>query len=326
MASSRPTMARLRTSRRDACCRRDTGSMVVASAWPMRPTAVAVAMACTSETPTPRVTTVLANSWPRASPGNLASGTDSPVSSDSSTSRWPSRNTASAAMRSPSCSTSTSPHTTSRPGMRISCPARITSARGADNSRSDSSARCVLRSCTRVMPMITNTDASRKIASARSPSIRYRLPATSSIRNIGSMSTLTAIARIGLGVLPGSRLGPCAASRRAASAGSSPVRLAGWGGFTVPMRSPGVRCRRPRKVAGEGSPGRGPVWRIDRRYRVRQRQTSTGTSASSSVFCVTLPSNSFSMPRQPCVAITITSQWYFETAAAIAHSGRLSIS
>ena len=61
---------------------------------------------------------------------------------------------------------------TSRPAMRRSTPSRNTRARGADSSRSDSSARCVRRSCTSVMPMTTKTKPSRNKASARSPSAR----------------------------------------------------------------------------------------------------------------------------------------------------------
>ena len=110
--------------------------------------------------------------WLSCAKGSLATGTASPVSRDSSTSSWPSISSASAAMRSPSCSTSRSPRTTSRPAMRCSWPSRITSARGADRSRRDSSARWVLRSCASVMPMTTNTKPSKNSASPRSPSAR----------------------------------------------------------------------------------------------------------------------------------------------------------
>ena len=178
-ASTTAASPRARTSLREPDWSADGGSTVVARSAPMRPTAVWAATACTWATPTPRVTTVLANrrlalsgaSAPCAA-ACLATGTASPVSKDSSTSSWPSTNTASAAMRSPSCSTSRSPRTTSRPAMRCSWPSRITRARGADRSRRDSRARCVLRSCASVMPMTTKTKPSRNKASARSPSAR----------------------------------------------------------------------------------------------------------------------------------------------------------
>ena len=183
-ASARAATPRVRTSRREPCCSAEDGSTVAARSAPMRPMAVRPAVALTRARPTPRVTTVLANRTcsgagaggraPPPSPGSgsLATGTDSPVSSDSFTSSRPESSTASAAMRSPSCSTSRSPQTTSRPAMRCSCPSRSTRARGAERSRSDSRARCVLRSCTRVMPMTTKTKPSRNSASARSPRAR----------------------------------------------------------------------------------------------------------------------------------------------------------
>ncbi len=87
VASSSPPVASWRISRREASCRPETGSTVVLSACPMRPTAVNPATAWASATPTPLVTTVLANSWPASAPGSLVTGTASPVSSDSLTSR-----------------------------------------------------------------------------------------------------------------------------------------------------------------------------------------------------------------------------------------------
>ena len=69
--------------------------------------------------------------------GVLRTGTDSPVSSDSSTDRlMPRRRTASAGTRSPSARTIRSPRTTSRPAIRRWAPPRTTSARGLERSRS----------------------------------------------------------------------------------------------------------------------------------------------------------------------------------------------
>jgi hypothetical protein len=148
VASNSPATVSCTIRRREACCRPEGGSVVAASAWPMRPTAVAAPVAFTRASPTPLVITVLANRWGVPSPpgvagapaavasvngagasgtassgsgtGSLSTGTASPVSSDSSTVSWPCISRASAATRSPSCSTSRSPRTTSRPAMRAS--------------------------------------------------------------------------------------------------------------------------------------------------------------------------------------------------------------
>ena len=218
MARLSPARVRLRIRRRDASCNPERGSTVRASASPIRPTAVAPAVAVTSAMPMPRVTSVLANNTARSPPGSFETGTASPVNSDSLASSWPSRRIASAAMRSPSCSTSRSPSTTSRPAMRTSSPSRRTSARGDERSRKDSSARWVLRSWTRVMPITTITAESRKIASAMSPRARYSPPATSSIRNIGSVTTSRTMRKNDFGSVPGRLFGPSAARRRTASA------------------------------------------------------------------------------------------------------------
>ena len=186
-AVSRAPAPSQRTSRREPSCSAEGGSVVAESAAPMRPTAVRPPVSRTSARPMPWVTTVLANSQGVSSPpgsaadsalllladaGRLRTGTASPVSSDSFTDTWPPISWASAATRSPSRSTRQSPRTTSRLAMRCSTPSRRTSARGADRSRSDSSARWVRRSCTRVMPITTPTKPSRNRASPRLPSAR----------------------------------------------------------------------------------------------------------------------------------------------------------
>ena len=75
---------------------------------------------------------------------NLRTGTDSPVSKDSSAVRLvQDRRTASAGTRSPSARIAMSPRTTSRPAMRFFSPSRITEALGLDKSRKASKAPSV---------------------------------------------------------------------------------------------------------------------------------------------------------------------------------------
>ena len=145
-------MAAIRTSRAVSRCR---GVDPVSSDWiclPMRPRPVAAPVATTSATPCPLVTRLPEKidgrssppgrssvSWPPAE--RLRTGTDSPVSSDSSAARfcaW--RSTPSAGTRSPSATKTMSPRTTSRLAMRFRTPSRRTSARGLDRSRSAASA------------------------------------------------------------------------------------------------------------------------------------------------------------------------------------------
>jgi hypothetical protein len=128
--------------------------------------------------------------------GSLRTGTDSPVSRDSSACRsLHERSTASAGTRSPSATSTMSPRATSLPGTYICRPSRITRARGLDRSRKASRARSVLRSWKTVMPMTTNTKPSSMKASWRSPRTAYRAPANTSRRNMGSRATPSAMAK-----------------------------------------------------------------------------------------------------------------------------------
>ena len=184
-ASTTPTTARPRTRRREARCSCDSDSSVEARAWPMRPIALAAPVAVTTARPTPLVTKVPANRPESGTPDCLPAsgsggradgifwqGMDSPVSSDSSELTWPSTSQASAVMRSPSCSTSRSPRTTSLLAMRSSRPSRITRALGDDMSRSASSARWARCSCVKVSATTPSTEASRNSASPTLPMAR----------------------------------------------------------------------------------------------------------------------------------------------------------
>ena len=158
-------MAKIRTSRRVCACSRGGSVSSVLSDWPILPISLRVPVAITSAIAVPRTTSEPENThgqivaagppaFGRPAPARaiLRTGTDSPVSSDSSVCRsLASTSTASAGTRSPSASTRRSPRTTSRPAMRLRSPSRMTSARGLVRSRSASSTRSVRLSCTTVI-------------------------------------------------------------------------------------------------------------------------------------------------------------------------------
>ena len=103
----------------------------------------------------------------------FSTGSDSPLSSDSSISKpLLSRRMASAGMRSPSATSIKSPTTSSAPGTLRRTPARSTSARGAANWRRAASARSVLPSWYKVRPSVTATISDRNRPSASSPNKR----------------------------------------------------------------------------------------------------------------------------------------------------------
>ena len=172
-------IANIVTRRRVCSCSRGVSVSSVRRDCPILPISVRIPVDVTSAMPLPRTTSVPENTKGRSSPpvcggpasvsGMLASlrtGTDSPVSSDSSSSRSSHCTTvASAATRSPSESTIRSPRTTSRPAMRTRSPSRITSARGLVRSRSDSSTRSVRASCTMVMRMEIDANTMSRKAS-----------------------------------------------------------------------------------------------------------------------------------------------------------------
>ncbi len=152
MRASDSATAKMATSRTMRAVSRS--SMVlpvssVASEAPMRPNSLRGPVAVTSARPWPRTSSVPENTL---SPARLSTGSDSPVSSDSSAVRSVALiSRASAGTRSPSARISRSPRTTSRPAMRLRSPSRSTIARGLERSRSASSARSALRSCVTVM-------------------------------------------------------------------------------------------------------------------------------------------------------------------------------
>ena len=157
--SAAPSSANCRTKRVVSCCSGVDADTTPCKAPPIRPSCVRPPVAVTSTVPYPADTSAPENTNGRSSPpgangpdspsraARLRTGTDSPVSSDSSTDRSLASSTrASAGTRSPSRNSTRSPGTTSRPAMRTCCPSRTTSARGLDRSRRASSARSLLRS------------------------------------------------------------------------------------------------------------------------------------------------------------------------------------
>ena len=146
----------------------------VPSTLPMRPMSLRAPVAVTSARAWPATTRVPANTVPAvALSACLATGSDSPLSRDSSTRRSLDRiSRASAGTRSPSASSMRSPTTSSVPATRCRSPSRHTSARGLVMSCKASSTRSVRRSCTSVMPTMTARNASSTRASERSPSSR----------------------------------------------------------------------------------------------------------------------------------------------------------
>ena len=180
-----PTMANIRTNRRVWACNRGASVCSAPRDWPILPTSLRTPVAVTSAIPVPRTTSEPENTNGRSSPpgrlfksfpsprSTLRTGTDSPVSNDSSVCRsLHSTSTASAGTRSPSASTIRSPRTTSLPAMRTRSPSRITRARGLVRSRRASSTCSVRVSCTTVIATDSDANTSRTIASLRSPSAK----------------------------------------------------------------------------------------------------------------------------------------------------------
>ena len=224
-----PVIARRRTMRRVSVCSIVGSAFVCSRALPILPSSVRGPVAAISTMPWPEVTKVPENTEGKSSPpgrsrarasaeGTLRTGTDSPVSSDSSVARCSAcRSRPSAGTRSPSARTTRSPATTSRPAIRRRWPSRITRARGLERSRSASSACSVRRAWTIVIVMTTNTKPSSINASAGSPRRRYTTPAATSMRNIGSRTTSrTMVSRLRF-CCAGSSFGPSCCKRARAS-------------------------------------------------------------------------------------------------------------
>ena len=141
------------TNQLSCALNRGCSSVIVWSAAPILPISDLRPVKTTRAVPAPRAINVPANANGRSSPpgapqgisatvGFLRTGTDSPVSNDSSARRsCPSINIASAGTRSPSDKMTRSPGTISRPGTRLRIPSRTTRARGLARLRSVSRTR-----------------------------------------------------------------------------------------------------------------------------------------------------------------------------------------
>ena len=153
-ASPRPSTATQVTMRWVSCWTGVCPLVMACRDSPMRPSALRAPVATTMPRPEPCVTSVpektRAPDSSAAASGPVTAcfitGTDSPVSNDSSTVRLDaSSRCRSAGTRSPSASSTTSSTTSSRPAMRTAWPSRMTSARGLESSRRASSALSLRR-------------------------------------------------------------------------------------------------------------------------------------------------------------------------------------
>ena len=240
-AAVRPSTATTRTRRSTSRCRGVRSVSMSRSALPIRPSSVFAPVPRTTAIARPFTTRVpekthgvpsppgapIVVSPARAPPAAaLRTGTLSPVSNDSSTVQFTaSSRTASAGTRSPSDSISTSSRTTSRPAIRSWRPARTTSARGDERSRSAASAFSVLCSWAIEIPTTTNTATSRMIPSSNSANSRLIAPAATSSNSIGSRNTSSICRARFRRASVGSSFGPSTASRSAATASVSPVPM-----------------------------------------------------------------------------------------------------
>ena len=141
-ADGRDQLARCARSRARA---RSCPASSAASDAPMRPSSVRGPVATTSRAALP-LDHQRAGEHAGRRRARFATGSDSPVSSDSSSIELVRRDAAARrpARGRPRASSSRSPRTTSAPAMRSRSPSRTTSARGLDRSRSASSARSAL--------------------------------------------------------------------------------------------------------------------------------------------------------------------------------------
>jgi hypothetical protein len=156
---------------------------------PIRPSSVARAVATTTPTACPCVTTVPACAMQWRSPISVSGGTasidfatasDSPVSADSSTcSERTSISLRSAPTLSPDCSSTRSPGTSSVAGTSRARPSRSTVARGDSSARIASSDRSALPSWISPITALTSTTATMTPASIHWPSTAVRSAAAS---------------------------------------------------------------------------------------------------------------------------------------------------
>ena len=187
----------------------------------MRPICVRMPVASASASACPAVTV---QPMYTSSPAALSTGALSPVSIDSSHRRPAALTTrASAGMRAPSSSSSTSPGTTVSASTVCSRPSRRTRAAGAAMRPSASSVRSVRHSCTKPISAFTNTMAIIATASAVCPSAALTSVAAARIRIITSLNCEKNIAATP-GFLPcARRFGPSFCSRSAACRAESPL-------------------------------------------------------------------------------------------------------
>ena len=111
-----------------------------------------------------------------ASPGCLVTRSDSPVSSDSSTSMRPATMGPSTTTWSPGCTRRTSPMTTCDGSSSVTCPLRTTSALGRSSMAILSSTRLARISWNRLMTVLVPMTNTTEKASSGLPSTSSRMP------------------------------------------------------------------------------------------------------------------------------------------------------
>src|SRR5438067_9460341 len=261
-ASARPTP----TSRR---CNGVRPRPVTISAA-MRPIALAVPVADTTARPRPRTTTVPAETVVSVA---LSTGTDSPVSADSSTSRAAACTTvASAGTMSPSASTSRSPGTTSAVGTGCCTPSRTTRAVGVASAARAVMARSALTSWATPTDVLTAITSAMTAASVQSPVPTVSAAAASSTTTSGSRSCIATRRHSGTRGCAGRRFGPTRSRRAAAStddspADESPCRAVGGGAGMVRTCPTGPESDRGEGPAAAGISVRVPDGHRDEQHR-----------------------------------------------------------
>ncbi len=230
--------ARTRPSPASRRCNGVRGSPGWASAAAIRPRALSGPVAVTTNTPRPRVTVVPADIAAAGPvPAVLSTGTDSPVSADSSTcNAAPSTSHPSAGTMSPASTTTTSPGTICAAGTCCWAPPRTTRAVGAVSSLSAASARSARISCTTPTVVFSTITARMTIVSCTSRVSVVRVMAPSSTRMSGSRNCVSTRCHHGRRGGRGGSLRPYRSRRRRASTGSSPRR--GYASATSPGAGP----------------------------------------------------------------------------------------
>ncbi|RAK28680.1 hypothetical protein B0I29_11917 [Actinoplanes lutulentus] len=197
----------------------------------MRPSSVCMPVRVTTVVASPPVQVVplKTRSWASSSEPAISvdsalrsAGTDSPVNADRSTVIAPSMMRASALTRSPSAMIRTSPGTSSRAGISVRAPSRITRTVAGRNAARASTACSACISWTNAKPALSRITATTATASAGVPPAQASPAATASRMARGWVNCDSNSPGQRRPVRRTSSLGPCTTVRRAASRPASP--------------------------------------------------------------------------------------------------------